>query len=427
MDIVKSLLLSFITIGIEYRFTCKILSTRIYKPLAFFIMLAVHIFTGQLNIHLQLAGTIGMNTLYYGSISFLLNLLLFRGHLVKRLFIVVLLSCGIPISFYIFLPFAGYFFGKSPGDFSLALQILEYVNIILAAVIMEYIGRRFQNLRRELPAGYTVYLTAVLLFVQVAVCSGYDEMLARNSGIVTLPSAFISSVFAAAGIAIVIVAIFAVDRQVDVSLKEQLNIMQAENFKSREIEWRKLSRFRHDIKNHLLCLSGLLENGKTRQAVSYMENLTDTLKQIDSPVQTGNDYADALLSVKYAQALEADIQISLDMAIPPKGYVQATDLCCILSNAFDNAIAACKQLPNGERWISARSFIKQGQFVIEVKNSKPSFVTVTGGEVSPKAISADHGIGLDAVKAVVEQYGGILNLSADQEFSFSVLLPQNRL
>lgn len=123
--------------------------------------------------------------------------------------------------------------------------------------------------------------------------------------------------------------------------------MQAESFKSRELERRKLSSFRHDIKNHLLCLNSLLENGKTEQATAYMLKLTDMVKQFDSPVQTGNDYADALLSVKYAEAADTGIKISIDMAIPKQGYVQPIDLCCILSNAFDNAIAACKRMAEG--------------------------------------------------------------------------------
>lgn len=261
----------------------------------------------------------------------------------------------------------------------------------------------------------------------MAIYARYDGMLARNDGVISLASAFISSAFAVVGIAIVMTAIFAVDRQVETSLTEQLHSMQTEHFKSHELEWRKLASFRHDIKNHLLCLNNLLESGKTDQAASYMLNLTDTIKQFDSPVQTGNDYSDALLSVKYAQALEAKITVSLEMAIPPQGYAHPIDLCCILSNAFDNAIAACKRLPEGERWIAARAFVKQDQFIIEIKNSKPPYVTVVAGEVFPKEITTDHGIGLCTVKTVVGKYGGTLNLSADTAFCFSVLLPSNHL
>ena len=425
--LMESLPLLVIMVWIEYRFACKTLGLKTSRILTFFIMFIGIFLAGRLNVYFHLAGTVDGNILYASIVCFLLFLLLFKGNNIKKLFFTVLINYGIPITFYILLPFVGCFFRETSAQYMFALQILQGINILVCIVLMEFFGKKFQNLRKELPFGYTIYLTAVLVFVQVAIYARYDGMLVRNDGIVSLSAACLSSAFAMAGMVIVIVAIFAVDRQVDVSLKEQLHMLQAENFKSRELAWRKFSSFRHDIKNHLLCLNNLLESGKSEQAASYMLNLTNTVKQFDSPVQTGNDYADALLSVKYAEALEANIKISLDMAIPADGYIEPIDICCILSNAFDNAIAACKKLPEGNKWIIARSFIKQGQFVISINNSKPPYVNVVDGEVFPKEIAADHGIGLCTVKTVVEKYGGTLNLSAADAFCFSVLLPHYRM
>lgn len=420
--VLQSFPLLVVTVAIEYSFAYKTLGIRISKILTFTIMLIVHLLTGWLNLQFHIAGDIA-NTIYYTLITLGLYLFLFKGKAVKKLFFAILIGCGLPVIYYIFFPFVRYFFGQTATKYLLVLQIFEYANTLLAVVLMEYVGKKFQNLRRELPAGYTVYLSSVVLFVYVAVYFGYDSMLMRNEGIISLSATFSAAAFAAVGMVVVIVAIFAVDRQVDVSLKEQLYTLHAENFKNREFEWRRLSSFRHDIKNHLLCLSNLLENKKTEQASSYMFHLTDTVRQFDSLVQTGNDYADALLNVKYAEAMEANIKVSLEMAIPAQGFIEPVDLCCILCNAFDNAIAACKVLTESERWIAARAFIKQEQFVIVIKNSKPSYVTVANGEVSPKEVTADHGIGLDTVKTVVAKYNGTLNLSADTVFSFSVLLP----
>lgn len=425
-ELVQSFPFLFISVVIEYRLPCRILGQKYPRGLTFVIMLLVQSASGWLNLLLHLAPDIGGNALYYGLITFGFYLFLFNGGIVKKLFLTVLIHCGFPITFYIFIPFAHYFFYDEAKIFVLSLQILEFANLLICAVGIEFIGKKFLNLRRELPFDYTIYLTAVILFVYIAIYSAYDRVLVLNGGHITLPVALISVAFAISGIVIVTVAIFAVDRQVNVSLKEQLHVMQAENFKSRELEWRKFSGFRHDIKNHLICLNNLLESQKTEQAFSYLHNLIDTVKQSESPVQTGNDYADALLSEKYAEAVAAKIAVSLEMAIPPQGFVDPVDLCCILSNAFDNAIAACNRLTEGEKWITARAFIKQGQLVIAIKNSKPPCVSVVNGEVLPKQITADHGLGLDTVKAVVKKYGGILDLSADDDFSFSVLLPPLR-
>lgn len=429
MDTLNALLtyipLLVITVAIQYRLSCRVLGLK-YKGLpTFFIMLMVLFFTGRLNMQLHIAGDIEGNTLYYGLITFLLNQFLFKGNLLKKGFFTVLVNCGFPITFYIFLPFAYYFFGEASETFLLTLKLLEWFNTLICAVCLEYIGKRFQHLSRDLPFDYTIYLTAVIVFVYVAIYSAYDRMLLINHAL-SLTTAFTLAAFACLGMVIVMAAIFAVDRQVYRSLKEQLHLIQAENFKSRELEWRKFSGFRHDIKNHLICLNTLLENQKTEQAAAYMRNLTDTVKQFDNPVQTGNDYADALLSVKYAEAAAEQIKVSIDMAIPSYGFIDPVDLCCILSNAFDNAIHACCRLEKGDKWITARAFIKQGQLVIEIKNSKPPHISVVNGKVFPKEITAGHGLGLDTVAAVVEKYGGILNLSAADAFSFSVLLPPLR-
>lgn len=416
-----------IAVVIQYRLARKTLGEKYAWFYTFFIMLAVNIFASWLNVSLGFATTIIENSFYYGVYNLALYLILFQGSVVKKVFLTVLITCGLPIPFYILLPFAQYFFSPQTDTFLLVLTVIQYLNLTLSAVGMEYVGKKFQNLRQELPQGYTIYLTGVVLFVYVAIFSAYDHMMLVNRFQLTLPSVLTAAAFALTGTALVGIAIFAVDRQVYLSLKEQLHIIQTEHFKSRELEWRRVAGFRHDIKNHLICLQNLLEHEKTEQAACYMRLLTDTVKQFDHAVQTGNDYADALLSVKYTEALAANIAVSIDMAIPAQGFIDPVDLCCILSNAFDNAIAACRGLPDGDKWITARAFIKQGQLIIAIKNSKPPHVTVVDGEVVPKAISADHGLGLDTVKAVVKQYGGVMQISADEVFSFSVLLPQLRL
>lgn len=222
-------------------------------------------------------------------------------------------------------------------------------------------------------------------------------------------------------------AVFELDKQVSNSLLEQMRNMQMENLNNRETQWKMLSGFRHDINNHMICLTHFLTNKKYEEAVKYVDNLADTVKQLSSPVQTGNEYADALLGAKYYEAKKYDIDISIDMIVSQDGFMEPVDICCLLSNALDNAIAACNRLEAKNRWIKGRSFIAQNQFVLEVLNSKPIDVKVVEDSVYPTAISAGHGLGLQNVKAVVKKYGGVLDLSADDAFSFSVMIPMSRI
>ena len=422
LDMLPGIPISVLAVIVQYRLASKVLGNRYAWQPTIFLLMVSHFLSGWMNLQFHIAGDMG-NIFYYLCIDFALYLLLFKGDCAKKLFLGVILSCGLSIAYYISMPFASYFLGQDSPRFIPALNTLGIINNLLYFVTIEYMGKKLQNLRHKLPTGYTIYLSAVILFVYVAIYAAYDSLLMSKSGVVSLPAALAISSFAVAGVAITMVAIFAVDRQVARLLQEKLQSLQAENFKSRQLEWGKVAGFRHDIKNHLLCLNSLLEQGKTAQALAYMRNLSDVVQEFENPVQTGNDYADALLSVKYAQAVAANIKVTMEMAIPPQGYIEPVDLCCILSNAFDNAIAACMHLPEDARWITARAFIKQGQFVIAIENSKPENIRVVDGQVFPKESGPDHGIGLDTVKGVVEKYGGTLGLSAKDRFSFSVLLP----
>lgn len=205
-------------------------------------------------------------------------------------------------------------------------------------------------------------------------------------------------------------SIYFMDRQVTLRLAEQQYALQASHWKLREEEQRKLRGMRHDIKNHLSCLENLMRSGKTEQAFTYMGKLAGTIEDSEILVNTGNDFADALLNDKYQEALSKGIKMTVSAALPPHSTIDPVDLCCILGNALDNAIEAAGKTENP--WIALRGFVQQGQLVLEIKNS-----------VLQKE-PLQRGIGLENVQTVVNRYGGILDfISSAEEFIFSVMLP----
>lgn len=71
---------------------------------------------------------------------------------------------------------------------------------------------------------------------------------------------------------------------------------QAAHYKSQAKDWKQTARVRHDMKNHLLCLDGLLREGKTAQALCYMETLPHAVERLGEYVRTGNDFADVIMN-----------------------------------------------------------------------------------------------------------------------------------
>ena len=161
---------------------------------------------------------------------------------------------------------------------------------------------------------------------------------------------------------------------------------------------------RHDLRNHLTAVRGLVEAEERDKALRYIDHLAD------SPALRGrrrlceNDAANAVLSAK-AEAMEregiaADFAVSLPKDLP----VADTDLAALLGNALDNAIEGVQNA--AEKKITLRCRVEKGLLMLRLENP-------VGGEIqadlsTTKADSAAHGFGIPGMREIAERYGGTL-------------------
>lgn len=169
--------------------------------------------------------------------------------------------------------------------------------------------------------------------------------------------------------------------------------------------------FRHDVRNHLSVLEGLLKKGDMDKAQSYLKKLNAVSSELSLPVYTGNPVLDILLGNKLELAKEAGITAEVSLGAPA---VEADDLdwCIIFANALDNAIAACREA-GGEPFLRI-SGERQGRFyLLEFEN------TCVPGPESPM------GTGLSNLRASAEKYGGTVSVEkTDSLFRLSILWQQ---
>lgn len=168
--------------------------------------------------------------------------------------------------------------------------------------------------------------------------------------------------------------------------------------------------FRHDIKNHLSVLDGLLKSGLVAQAQSYLQKLDTVAGKLSFPVCTGNPVVDILLGDKLDLAKSMGARVELALELPNPCGVEDWDLCVIFANALDNAIQACTQ-SNDPKWIHITGE-RQGDFYMLEFENPCSFVS-----------DPVMGTGLSNVKAVAEKYGGAMTIdTAHSIFKLNVLL-----
>ena len=158
--------------------------------------------------------------------------------------------------------------------------------------------------------------------------------------------------------------------------------------------------FRHDIKNHLVLLAGLIGRGQIEEAREYLEDLDQACGCLTYPVQTGNAAVDALLGSKLSIVEREGIPVQCQLRLPPQTGISDMDWCIALANAIDNAAFASRVLLPKERYIHITGKKKGNFYLISIENRC---------EKSIQEIP-DDGIGLSNIRAAVQKYQGTVKI-----------------
>lgn len=184
-------------------------------------------------------------------------------------------------------------------------------------------------------------------------------------------------------------------------------------------------RLRHDMKNHIIALSGLFGGKEWEKMGIYLKQLEQSGLEVSGDM-TGNKAVDALLYQKRKRADKEDVRWECDIQMPTVCCINEFDLCVLFGNILDNALEACERLRSGESgFINIQARAVKKCFLLEVKNSMDRTEKDTEGFTN-KDHSKEHGIGLLNIGDVVNKYNGVMNLEAENGiFVISILLPMN--
>ena len=173
-------------------------------------------------------------------------------------------------------------------------------------------------------------------------------------------------------------------------------------------------RFRHDFKNMHIAMEQLLKEGKCAEALEQLQLQDRAMRHTAAQFDTGNSFADALLSHKQTRAERAGASIQFKGALSPE-TPEPTDLCVILGNTLDNAIEACEKL-DGKKMIEISAVCRSGFLFLTVCNPATGPVAVRGGIVeTTKENKTLHGFGLYSLNTVVRKYDGTVKLFSEND------------
>lgn len=212
-----------------------------------------------------------------------------------------------------------------------------------------------------------------------------------------------------------------------------------------EEQYGQMERLRHDMKNHVIALTGLLEHRELEKLAEYLDRMRDSGGFGKAEEATGSRAVDALLYRKRQEAESRKIRWECDVRIPKSCRIDEFDLCILFGNILDNAVEACGRLAGDgavdetgmERFIEIRAEAVKKCFLLEVKNSADPEEECRDGRSNRKDQGRQngqpgqrekdperHGIGLLNIKDMVTRYNGAMSTEfQDGVFSASVLVP----
>ena len=181
---------------------------------------------------------------------------------------------------------------------------------------------------------------------------------------------------------------------------------------------------RHDMKNHLLCIQILAEQGKYEGICDYIQGFSGKSGEQDRTVfYTGNDILDAILNTKMSIAeQEGGIRCTVEISCGEIPLSQ-NDLSVLMGNLMDNACEAAKL--SEEKELGIKIISQKNHLSICVYNTTAAPVLEKNPELkTSKKDKSVHGLGTRNIRKITAKYEGIIEYHENERFFFcDILIP----
>ena len=135
----------------------------------------------------------------------------------------------------------------------------------------------------------------------------------------------------------------------DAELREQNRLyaqqleLCSQQAEERESLYLQIRRIRHDLKNHLSGLLGMVQAGQISEAEKYIMQMLDVSagERSEEVSRSGNIVVDSLINNAYAAALKDNIRFNVNVLIPASLPFESGHLAIVLGNLLENALEAC--------------------------------------------------------------------------------------
>ncbi len=305
--------------------------------------------------------------------------------------------------------------------------VLMFVSRLIAFPLLEYLAWRYLRkpyleLQKEVEKGWGTFagmtmLYYILLVIVVQFPTNITER-PEDTFLCVLVLVLMLFNYAAIFTALYRQLLVYREQQRARSLLEQKNMLEAQLENQQRIR-----KMKHDMKGYTATLSGLLTDGKTEEALTYLKGAEGQMG-----VQRGqfceNPYINAVF-IHYAEKFE-EMEIDYRMEVQIGGEdLPYMDLCSILTNGLENACDALMGLETEKREVSVRMKYNRDHLVMRIRNKCREDLHMEQGTlpVTDKE-GSEHGFGMITIKEAAQRLNGeMFCYTEDGNFVLDVMIP----
>lgn len=271
--------------------------------------------------------------------------------------------------------------------------------------------------------GKSLYIWTIILSVNLILNITIQKNLIKSVDIINFNIIYIIFSFSAIQILLIIMVNVILNQtekkiMLEISLEDKLNDKEIIDM------YTKMLGLKHDFKNHASTILGLLELGTKKEVISYINEINNSISEIDNKIYTDNVLINSILINKLKIAKKNDIKVDLNIRINKDINISNIDMCVILGNLLDNSIESCI-LTEGDKYIDLNIISENDRLIIKISNTTNGKLKYINGKFLSTKKKGIHGIGLTQVDIAVKKYDGYISRKYENNIFTTYLMIQN--
>lgn len=313
---------------------------------------------------------------------------------------------------------------KDPSHLAIlsAIAIAKAIELVIVTILYKT-HKSFSWLRDGNPHQSRYKQTLIMIFAVLFFMVGTNIYVLRDPNNLLLYNIFTFVIY----VVLVIAMLTAFWEGSKLELLQYANELKKENVYQLISFNEMVAKERHEYKNHLNTIYGLCTLNRpdlSEKIKQYINNYANNSETQNISIDSGNDFVDAIVNVKYNNALKKGIEVLVDFEESLSlAMIDEDTVVTIISNIIENAFESIVGIEQEKKFVRIETYIENDNYFISISNNGPMIPEsdikkiFNAGFTTKDNSSKKRGFGLSIVQAQIEKSGGSIKINSSRELT----------